>query len=205
MRCVYWLLSIGACVGTGLLGLAAGINLNPDSTVKFVPVLDANAWSAVGSWLGAIATFCAAGLALKYSRRDDKQKLKLSSFGQVFFENHEKEDYKLTLRAVCIGRLPATVIDVGFGVCGDDHAYYSIGSCAPATYSRMHISRGEVYEVTLGLDDLLGIGRAIPECARRSPQNLEFVVKTGVRAERRKLSPEAAEVLSKLFTKFSWN
>ncbi|MNJ54563.1 hypothetical protein D3C77_500110 [compost metagenome] len=200
MRCVYWLLSIGACVGAGLLGLAAGINLNPESTVKFVPVLDANAWSAAGAWLGAIATFCAVALALYYSRRDDRQKLKLISLGHTQWEGNPGVDHQLTLRAVCIGRLPTTVIDVGLGDSGDDQVYVSVGQFSPAVYSKTYLSRGEIFEVTLSHDDLKSLGNSLSREALRAPQKLMLIVKTGLKSEREGLSPEAVETLRKVFS-----
>lgn len=53
MKYIVLVVVIVACVACGLLGLTAGINLNPSSTTKYIPD-----WGSVGDWvsgLGALA------------------------------------------------------------------------------------------------------------------------------------------------------
>ncbi|WP_412481334.1 hypothetical protein [Pseudomonas asiatica] len=203
MRFFYFLLAGCACLASGLLGLAIGINANPMSTVRFVPVLDADAWSAVGTWAGAIATFTAAALALKYARRDDQQKLKLISLGHSLWVKHPRADHKLTLRAVCVGRLPATVIDVGLGIKGDPESYVSVAQFSTAEYSKKYLSRGELFEVTLTHDDLRSLSSSVTQEVRDAPQNLMLIVKTGLCTDRERLSDGAIETLRMVFQQAS--
>ncbi|MCP1506832.1 hypothetical protein J2Y83_002805 [Pseudomonas marginalis] len=52
-----WLMGFGAiflCVACGLLGLTAGINLNPQSTVRFVPD-----WGSLADWVSGIGALSA--------------------------------------------------------------------------------------------------------------------------------------------------
>lgn len=109
MRTLGWMIAVVvASLGTGLLGLTLGINLNPAATVKFVPELGSNAWAAAGSWVGAAATFTAVGVALHLSRRDDAEELHLHSL------SHEKagksSSAKVTFMAACKGRVPVTIL-----------------------------------------------------------------------------------------------
>lgn len=63
------------CVISGLLGLTAGINLNPESTVKFVPN-----WGSVGDWAAGISTFLTllvACIAMNTWRVQERQRLAL--------------------------------------------------------------------------------------------------------------------------------
>ncbi|WP_312387716.1 hypothetical protein [Pseudomonas sp.] len=69
------LLILFACVSSGLLGLTAGINLNPDSTIKFVPN-----WGSMGDWLAglsALLTFVVACIAMNVWRIQERQRLVL--------------------------------------------------------------------------------------------------------------------------------
>lgn len=64
-----------ACVVCGLLGLTAGINLNPQSTVKFVPD-----WGSLGDWVAGVAallTFFVACIAMNAWRAQERQRLLL--------------------------------------------------------------------------------------------------------------------------------
>lgn len=62
--------SIGACFFFGLLGLTAGINLNPESTVRFVPN-----WGSVGDWVsgcGAMAALAFAFWQFNLQQKNDR-------------------------------------------------------------------------------------------------------------------------------------
>lgn len=109
MRTLGWGIAVvTASVGAGLLGLTLGIYVNPAATVKFVPELGSNTWAAVGTWVGAAATFAAVGVALNLSRRDDTEALHLHTL------SHEKagksSNAKVTFMAACKGRVPATIL-----------------------------------------------------------------------------------------------
>lgn len=54
------------CIVTGLLGLTAGINLNPESTVRFVP-----AWGSLGDWISGIGALLAVVTSLYLVRRNE--------------------------------------------------------------------------------------------------------------------------------------
>lgn len=63
------------CVISGLLGLTAGINLNPESTVKFVP-----SWGSLGDWVSGLGALLAVLVTLWLAdkqRREDVESLKV--------------------------------------------------------------------------------------------------------------------------------
>ncbi|HBK47915.1 MAG TPA: hypothetical protein DDZ74_00825 [Pseudomonas sp.] len=109
MRTLGWVIAVVVVsVGAGLLGLTIGIYVNPAATVKFVPELGSNTWAALGSWVGATATFTAVGVALHLSGRDDAEELHLHTL------SHEKagksSNAKVTFMAACKGRVPTTIL-----------------------------------------------------------------------------------------------
>jgi hypothetical protein len=195
VRFVYWGLAVFACVSAGLAGLAAGINLNPNSTVKFVPVLDPNTWSALGSWLGAIATFCAAGLALYYSRHDDQEKLAFFSEVHQLSAGETAVGVKMTLRVVCTGRLPTTILAIGIGVAEDRATFYPIARYTTKYETKKHLSRGETFEATVDLQALRAIAHDFKPYVGDKAGRLRFLVKTGLTSYREKFSTEAIDVL----------
>ncbi|WP_336352975.1 hypothetical protein [Pseudomonas atacamensis] len=73
MRWLYLFFCFAACVISGLLGLTAGINMNPQSTVKFVPD-----WGSLGDWVAgvsALLTFLVACIAMNAWRVQERQRL----------------------------------------------------------------------------------------------------------------------------------
>lgn len=196
MRYVYGLLFIGGCAGSALLGLATGINLNPNSMVKFVPVLDANTWSAVGVWLGAIATLCAVGLSLYYSRHDDKEKLTLISEVHQITDGRSMLNAKMTLRVVCTGRLPTTILAIGIGVAEDRATFYPVARYTTTYDTRKHLSRGEIFEATIDVQALIRLSEDFKPLVGQRADKLRFLVQTGLSSYREKFSPETIEVLA---------
>ena len=75
---------------SALAGLTAGINLNPQSTVKFVPD-----WGSVGDWVSGAGAFGAIWVALNLATKQRNQELpdlKFSISGKYTFTlvNHGK-------------------------------------------------------------------------------------------------------------------
>lgn len=75
MKLVFCFVAIFLLVVAGLLGLVAGINLNPQSTVRYVPD-----WGSLGDWVAGISglfTFCVAFIAMNAWRVQERQRLVL--------------------------------------------------------------------------------------------------------------------------------
>ncbi|WP_139834868.1 hypothetical protein [Pseudomonas sp. B15(2017)] len=96
-----WMFGIGAlfaCVVCGLLGLIAGINLNPTSTVKFVPDM-----GSLADWISGIGSVSAAGVALYLAdrqRRENTAKIEISQY-------YTRDNFTIDL--VSTGEKPAVV------------------------------------------------------------------------------------------------
>lgn len=101
MKYLYVALSLLACALSGFAGLTAGINLNPDATVRFVPN-----WGSIGDWVAGVGTMLAVGVALWQTyllRKDDAENLMLT---------HRLGSARLMVAIVSRGKLPVRVISV---------------------------------------------------------------------------------------------
>lgn len=67
MKWVLGSIGVVVCIVCGLLGLTAGINLNPTSTVQFVPN-----WGSLGDWVSGIGALLAVVTSLIVSRRSEE-------------------------------------------------------------------------------------------------------------------------------------
>jgi hypothetical protein len=75
MKWVWIAFFVFVCTVSGFLGLTAGINLNPSSTVKFVPD-----WGSVGDWVSGIGALFAVLVTLWLAdkqRREDVESVKV--------------------------------------------------------------------------------------------------------------------------------
>lgn len=84
------------CILSGLLGMTAGINLNPDSTVRFVPN-----WGSVGDWMAGLGAFAAVAVSLWLARRKDDVRINLAASSNY-----------VTIRVVSHGIYPVTIKDI---------------------------------------------------------------------------------------------
>lgn len=202
MQWMYLLATMVFGFVTGSVGLAVGINLNPDSTVRFVPLWgDADAWTVWGTWAGAAGTIMAVALALYYSRHDDKEKLTLISEVHDLQDSMSQIRPQMTLRVVCTGRLPTTIISIGLGTEKDRATFYPIARYTTNYDFRKHLSRGEIFEATLDAQAISLIGGDFSPYIGIDAKNLRFVVKTGLKDYREKLGPEAIAILSDALAK----
>lgn len=99
---------VATCVICAMLGLTAGINLNPASSVSFL--WD---WNAAGSWVSGIGTLLAVFVSLQMARRGEKNQAE-----------REKEKLNIDIRVagmfahlhiVSLGHHQVTVKDVLIG------------------------------------------------------------------------------------------
>jgi len=90
------------CLVTGLLGLTAGINLNPESTVRFIP-----SWGSLGDWISGIGALLAVVTSLYLVRRNEalqhereREKIEIEQWANDFF---------CSIRVISLGIFPCTV------------------------------------------------------------------------------------------------
>lgn len=99
---MHWKTVTGVCIGGALfalLGLVVGINMNPQSTVRFVPNL-----GSLGDWLAAAGTFAAVWVALSQS---SKQAEKERPRAKVY---QEYGGDSWSVRVLSEGLVPFTVL-----------------------------------------------------------------------------------------------
>ena len=115
MGWVHVILALFFCILSGLAGLMAGINLNPLSTVRFVPD-----WGIIGNWFSGAGTLGAVLASLWLARRGERRQ-----------EQREKEDVKIeqsasnlyaSIRVISLGVFPVTIKNVLI-VRDDDKAF----------------------------------------------------------------------------------
>lgn len=95
------LILVVACTVCVMLGLTAGINLNPASTVKYV--WD---WNAAGSWVSGFGTLAAVLVTLwQIRRQQEREKPKL-----IVQQDCDLAERSFSLTLVSTGLVPATVL-----------------------------------------------------------------------------------------------
>jgi len=115
-----WMFGFGAlfaCVICGFLGLTAGINMNPQSTVKFVPD-----WGSLADWVAGIGSMCAVFATVYFGwkqRQELLPKLSVKVSGFVMPDGISSLISSFSLKLANSGSVP---IDID-GVCF--HSDYS--------------------------------------------------------------------------------
>lgn len=87
MKWLWGALGIFSCMICGLLGLTAGINLNPQSTIKFVPE-----WGSLADWVSGIGATCAVVATVYFGWKQREEllpKLSIKTTGIVLFDAGE--------------------------------------------------------------------------------------------------------------------
>lgn len=105
----------------GLLGLTAGINFNPQATVRFVPD-----WGSLGDWVSGIGALLAVAMSLHLVRRSEAQQrererelIEIEQWGSDFF---------CSVRVISKGFFPCTIKAVFFfGLDGPDGSAVQLG------------------------------------------------------------------------------
>ncbi|EKT4472946.1 hypothetical protein QEM11_003848 [Pseudomonas putida] len=132
MRWVWFVLFVFGCAVCGLLGLTAGINLNPASTVKFVPV-----WGSFGDWVSGIGALLAVVVALwQIHRQQERERPKI-------LLHHHLQANGWSLGVVSDGISPVTVL--GAYILYDQTSQIDLVDRLPEGYQLpRRLDRGEV-------------------------------------------------------------
>lgn len=100
-----WILlgvAVAACVVCGLLGLTAGINLNPTSTVRYVPN-----WGSMGDWVSGVGALLAVVSSfILVKRHEDQQQDRERE--RIVVEQWAAEGV-CSIRLISLGVFPCTV------------------------------------------------------------------------------------------------
>jgi hypothetical protein len=151
-----WKTVTGLCIGGALfalLGLVAGINMNPQSTVRFVPNL-----GSLGDWLAAAGTFAAVWVALSQS---SKQAEKERPRAKVY---QEQQGNSWSVRVLSEGLVPFTVLSSEIKYDGlsrslDLSTWLPVGKSLP-----QKLERGDVLNLTeMNERDFASLARCIAD------------------------------------------
>lgn len=101
MKRMWIVASLLASVACALLGLTAGINLNPATTVHFVPN-----WGSVGDWVSGVGALLAVAVALwQVHRQQEREKPRIGLHHNLSVRNGG-----LALGIVSEGHAPVTIL-----------------------------------------------------------------------------------------------
>ncbi|WP_267398993.1 hypothetical protein [Pseudomonas sp. GM_Psu_2] len=186
----WWVaVTIGLCLLSGLLGLTAGINLNPVSTVAFVPN-----WGSVGDWFSGIGAFAAIGVTLHLTLRNERQQEGLRKDSLVV--EQIVTDVGISIRLVSLGHYPTTIR--GAFISRPDGGSVSINATfkvknGPDLPRRLEYKEDLLYGWLLGRESLLMKSLNILQVD--SLESLSVVVFTSTDEFRFPLEPEFCEAL----------
>ncbi|MGF6127254.1 hypothetical protein QF019_002463 [Pseudomonas frederiksbergensis] len=121
MKWILGLIGFSACAICGLLGLTAGINLNPVSTVRYVPN-----WGSVGDWVSGVGALLAVVTTLILTRRSEEQQ-RILRHDKIEIEQGTSSTH-VSIRFTSLGLYPAKVRSVLL-VSADGGAVTMFGHC----------------------------------------------------------------------------
>ncbi|NWA43805.1 hypothetical protein HX871_06920 [Pseudomonas reactans] len=111
MKWILCIVVLFLCVISGLLGLTAGINFNPDSTIKFIP-----AWGSLGDWVSGLGALLAVLVTLWLAdkqRREDAEILTVVSNASFPVGPGYIGRPFISLELTSEGKRPVTAVAVG--------------------------------------------------------------------------------------------
>jgi len=107
MKWILSLIAFGACVTSALLGLTAGINLNPDATVRYIPN-----WGSVGDWVSGIGALLAVISSLLLVHRNEVTQTAREK--ESFLIEQTATEFGCSVRVISLGIFPCKIKTVLF-------------------------------------------------------------------------------------------
>jgi hypothetical protein len=156
-----------------LAGLTAGINLNPQSTVKFVPD-----WGSVGDWVSGIGALLAVIASLYMVQRSERFQLARDSEQLMLVQ--EPDFGWLTLRVGCSGLRACAVKDIR--IChGKKHRSlrYDLSDKSKGKLP-CKLEPGESFELDWSGQELKPIIGTVHNLGLKSLDGLSFEIVTGI-------------------------
>lgn len=156
-----FLIAIGlpiAFIFGGLFGLTAGVYLNPDSTVQYVPN-----WGSVGDWVSGIGAFVAVIVAVWLAdtqRKDNAERLKLngaiqpSNNGSALFGGVD-----LVIDVVSSGNRPVNLSGARIGVKNFDSGWNAYMAGSTGKGFPVLLNYGESTQIRLSQGDAKAVFR----------------------------------------------
>lgn len=192
---------ISASVLFGLLGLTAGINLNPQSTVKFVPD-----WGSVGDWVSGVGALLAVIASFVIVQRNER--FQLARDDEQLVLNQEPEFAWLTLYIGCKGMRSCTVTDVKVCYAKRRRSIKHALSDKSSGKFPSRLDPGEFIQLDWSGIDFTQLLQVIGQLEVKNPKEIFIEVITGISVHRFDLDvatvstlEEASEMLSISLTK----
>lgn len=193
MKWVWSLLFLFLIILSGLMGLTAGVNLNPSSTVRFVP-----AWGSLGDWVSGIGALCAVISSLWLAQRSERlQALKEEENIEI---EQSASDFFASVRVISLGHYPAIIKNV-FLVRPDGSAFSLTAVRADGSNERellqypKKLGFREDVHLGWGLDNARGWLYRIQHLEVANLSDLRIEVWTTVRQHQAPLSEEMIKFL----------
>ena len=144
---------LAALVLGGLLGLTAGINLNPNASVKFVPN-----WGSLGDWVSGVGALLAVVVAVwlaETQRKDNAEKLVLkcgikpAANASALFGGRD-----LFVEMVSSGNRPVKVSGVQIGAKGESGGWKAYGAGPTGRGFPFILNYGDSEEIRMSFRDV---------------------------------------------------
>lgn len=185
MKWIILVVALFACAVCGLLGLTAGINVNPASTIRFIPD-----WGSFADWVSGFGSVSAAVVALylaSLQRKNNTAKIEMSQY-------YEKDNYTIDL----VSTGDKTAIVVGVYIRSPSHQKQITLNRSPVDGYEKILGRyeyGEKRRLTVAAY-FSGLARDIrDETGNPNFEGLQLVVATGIAEFKVKLDPRLSERL----------
>jgi hypothetical protein len=175
-----------ACVVSALLGFTLGVNLNPESTTRYVL-----SWGSLGDWVAGIGAFLAVGVALWQAHKmsqDDVEKLSITQ---------RQLQGRWAISIVSSGRRPSKVMGVALYSKKTDTILPIKGFIFNTNKVQYPVllNYSENIDLVTGPGFMLDLGQAALHSFNQDLCDLELLVCTTLRDFRQPVLPETVEAL----------
>lgn len=191
MKWLLCLVILFLCVISGLLGLTAGINLNPVSTVKFVPQ-----WGSLGDWVSGLGALLAVLVTLwlaDKSRREDVESLDIKC-SMALVGSYPKP--LLVIEATSNGKRDAHVSGVYFASPKAKTNYWLVRYNHLSTRLPAHLAYGKRAMLIADDGTIKELAEFVRDHAGGDPSGLNVQVNTTLKEFGRALHPDIVQLIN---------
>lgn len=183
------------CVLFAFAGLTAGINLNPQSTVRFVPD-----WGSVGDWVSGVGALLAVVVSLYLTRRSERFQLERDSEQLMLLQ--EPSFAWLTLTIGCNGMRRCTVNELRVTHGKKRESLKHVLSERNKDVFPCKLDPGDSLKLDWSGLEIKPILRAVKTLDLKSLEGVFFEVVTGIAVHRFALDPWTIDLLEEAATAF---
>ncbi len=107
MRWIWIVVAVAVCILCGLVGFTIGVNLNADSSTRYV--LN---WGSLGDWVSGLGALLAIATTLYLTKRNEAQQEDAKK--DVILVEQDATDWIVSIRCISMGSFPTTIRAVMF-------------------------------------------------------------------------------------------